>query len=163
MGRDADEVEAAGAGPGVMGFEPGLGGAAEAFFLRWREGFEGALQAAGGACLHFHEDDSVPLFGHDVQFELTGAPVAVEYGPAEAAKMEGGRLLAFSPGAGSGCGGRFSVLKLGRMLPGGQLLQKTQHSQPCSCFLGGRTPLKSRRCRGQGPNLARASLCSLVP
>ena len=163
MGRDADEVEAAGAAPCVVGFEPCLCGAAEAFLLGGGKRLERALHSACGARLHFDENKGFPVFGYDIQLELAGAPVAVEYGPAEAAKMEGGRLLAFSPGAGSGCGGRFSVLKLGRMLPGGQLLQKTQHSQPCSCFLGGRTPLKSRRCRGQGPNLARASLCSLVP
>jgi hypothetical protein len=45
------------------------------------------LEAVFGAGLHFHEDNSVPLFGHDVQLKVAGAPVAVEYLPAEAAEI----------------------------------------------------------------------------
>ena len=147
-----------------MGFKPCLGGAAEAFLLGGSEGLKGAFKAAFGAGLHFHENKGSLFLGHDVQLEVAGTPVAVEYLPAEAAEMFGGGFFSLRSCAGFGRAGKGGMLRGGRLfLPSGEAAQEAQHSQPCSCFLGGRTPWKSRRCRGQGPNLARASRCSLVP
>ena len=160
-GRDTDEVEAAGPAPRIVGFKPCLGGAAEAFLLGGGESFKGAFKAAFGAGLHFHKNKGSLFLGHDIQLKLAGAPVAVEYIPSKAGKVGCGRLLTFCPGSGLGRARPWGRLFF-RILPG-KAPQEIQHSQPCSCFLGRRTPRKSRRCRGQGPYLARASRCSFVP
>lgn len=154
-GKHAYKVEAAGLLPCIVFGNPGLGGPKQTFFFDDAQRFVRLRHAVLCSCLHFHEDKFPVIFGHDVEFQVTAAPVSGQNTPAHVPEHGGGRRLTFRTRAGRR---RVGVLGWIRLFE-----ERAQHSQPCSCTLGGSTPRKSSRCSGQGPYFFSASLCSFVP
>lgn len=73
--------------------QPCLRGSQQSFPFGGGECFKGALHAAFRAGFHFHENKGVALFGHDVQFQMSAAPVARQNSPTHGAKRGRGRVF----------------------------------------------------------------------
>ena len=127
-GHNADEIEPAWPVPCVVLGDPCPCGTQQTFLLDGIQSLVGLRHAVSGAGFHFDEDKISVILGHDVEFQMSAAPVPGKNAPAHAPKHGGCGIFAFCSRTGRGRRGAVALLRRSSQMT----QQSVQHSQPCS-------------------------------